>query len=291
MTKFLDITVIIPCYQAQNTIIDTLNCIPKELSIICVDDGSTDNTCEILKKWKENSTMNRKIITHKKNLGLGATRNSGISRVQSKWVVFLDADDLITRDWYRELKNSWKVIEASQGWCWNPYLEWNSRTNVKRNRRTDSILNHEDLITKRLPFSASGSLFRRDILEKVDGFDTNRDLEGTEDLDLYMKLYRIGIRPLQWSKTPHTLYRTNYGMTNNLKLHGAKLFQRIKGFHEKGWISNNSLKPANQEIWRQIARTEHKRGEFRDALKSYKKGRLTLSSIFLRLMAKSRVKI
>ena len=52
MTKFLDITVIIPCYQAQNTLIDTLNCIPKELSIICVDDGSTDNTSEILKKWK-----------------------------------------------------------------------------------------------------------------------------------------------------------------------------------------------------------------------------------------------
>ena len=52
MTKFLDITVIIPCYQAQNTLIGTLNCIPKELSIICVDDGSTDNTSEILKNGK-----------------------------------------------------------------------------------------------------------------------------------------------------------------------------------------------------------------------------------------------
>ena len=70
-----------------------------------------------------------------------------------------------------------------------------------------------------------------------------------------------------------------------------KLFLRIKEFHKKGWISKNSLKPANQEIWRQIARTEHKRGEFKNALKSYKKGKLSLSSIFLRLMTKCRIKI
>ncbi|HBC83890.1 MAG TPA: hypothetical protein DCZ30_00045 [Clostridiales bacterium] len=91
------ISIIIPCYNCEKTIFDTLQSICNQnysnLEIIIVDDGSTDNTkkivCEFIKQYKNI------IYIFQENAGAPTARNKGISVATGKYVVFFDADDIM----------------------------------------------------------------------------------------------------------------------------------------------------------------------------------------------------
>lgn len=87
------ISVIIPCYNSEKWIKECLqsviNQVYKNLEIIVVDDGSTDNTAQIIR----NFTDNRLKYFYKKNEGASATRNFGIEQSKGNWISFLDSDD------------------------------------------------------------------------------------------------------------------------------------------------------------------------------------------------------
>ncbi len=88
-----DISIIVPIYNAEkyiNKCIDSLiNQTKKEIEIILINDGSTDNTEKLLKLNKD------KRIKYFKNTnqGIGKTRNFGISKATSKYIMFCDSDD------------------------------------------------------------------------------------------------------------------------------------------------------------------------------------------------------
>jgi hypothetical protein len=93
-----DISIIIPAYNAEkyiNKCIDTLiNQTKKELEIIVINDGSTDNTENIVKSYKD-----KRIKYYKnKNQGIGKTRNFGIEKATGKYLMFVDSDDYIEKD-------------------------------------------------------------------------------------------------------------------------------------------------------------------------------------------------
>lgn len=93
------ISVIIPCYNYGHLIAETLNSILSQthtdLEIIVIDDGSTDNTGEVLKSYTDNDE--RVQYYRYENAGLGTTRNRGIEKAKGTYIQFLDADDLIER--------------------------------------------------------------------------------------------------------------------------------------------------------------------------------------------------
>jgi len=90
----LKLSVIIPCYNEKNTILQVIDKVelaePNEKEIIVVDDGSDDGTREILQKYSLKS--NFKIIFHEKNLGKGSAIQSGLKSVQNDLVIIQDAD-------------------------------------------------------------------------------------------------------------------------------------------------------------------------------------------------------
>ena len=89
------ITVIVPVYnQAEfldECILSILNQTYKNLEIILVDDGSTDNSLEICKRYQE-SDKRIKVI-HKENGGLPSARNAGLDIAKGKYIMFCDSDD------------------------------------------------------------------------------------------------------------------------------------------------------------------------------------------------------
>lgn len=95
----IKVSVIIPAYNAQNSIekcIDSvLNQTLKEFELIIINDGSTDKTKTILKKY---NTDKRIIIINKKNEGIGKARNDGIRRSSGEYITFVDSDDYIKDD-------------------------------------------------------------------------------------------------------------------------------------------------------------------------------------------------
>lgn len=95
MSTFIMISIIIPIYNCKEYLeycIKSVLCQTlKELEIICVDDGSVDNSMEIVQRIQR--VDNRIILKHQENQGAGAARNAALKIAKGKYVIFLDADD------------------------------------------------------------------------------------------------------------------------------------------------------------------------------------------------------
>lgn len=95
------ISIIVPVYNVEVYIekcIDSLiNQTYKNIEIILVDDGSTDKSYDICKKYSE--TDNRIKLIHKNNGGLSDARNVGIDNATGKYITFVDSDDWLSYDY------------------------------------------------------------------------------------------------------------------------------------------------------------------------------------------------
>lgn len=89
------VSVIIPCYNAEKYLVQCLNSVVnqslRDLEIICVDDGSTDDTLSILRKYEKSDCRVR--VLCQKNKYAGSARNLGMSVATGTYISFLDADD------------------------------------------------------------------------------------------------------------------------------------------------------------------------------------------------------
>lgn len=107
----VDISVIVPAYNVEKYISSCLNSLlnqtKKEIEIIVIDDGSTDNTLNILNEYKKNNPSKIHIVSQE-NQGLSITRNNGIKLSTGKYILFVDGDDEID---INLLKNLWDKLE------------------------------------------------------------------------------------------------------------------------------------------------------------------------------------
>ena len=93
-----DISIIVPVYNTEKYLERCLTSLieqtKKEIEIIIINDGSTDNSEKIIKKYKDSRIKYIKNV----NQGIGATRNEGIEKAQGKYIMFVDSDDYIEQD-------------------------------------------------------------------------------------------------------------------------------------------------------------------------------------------------
>ncbi|MBE5969044.1 MAG: glycosyltransferase family 2 protein [Lachnospiraceae bacterium] len=89
------VSVIVPVYNASKYLHESLGSILgqtyKNIELICVNDGSTDDSLEVLKSYQKKDE--RVIVISQTNMHAGVARNNGFSKAQGKYVIFLDADD------------------------------------------------------------------------------------------------------------------------------------------------------------------------------------------------------
>ena len=99
------ISVIVPVFNTEeylNRCLDSIiNSTYKELEIICVDDGSTDCSAEILEQYA--SIDNRITIIHQDNQGVSVARNKGLESAVGEYVCFIDSDDWIHEQFFTYL--------------------------------------------------------------------------------------------------------------------------------------------------------------------------------------------
>ncbi len=92
------VSIIVPVYNGEQLLEECLESLINQtfndIEIICINDGSTDNTINILKKYAEIDS--RFIIIDKKNEGVAVARNIGIDIAKGEYLMFLDADDFIS---------------------------------------------------------------------------------------------------------------------------------------------------------------------------------------------------
>ncbi len=109
----MSVSVVIPVYNSERYLGRCLESVLgqsfRDIDIICVDDGSTDDSVAMIRAWmKDDGRI--KLIRHEKNKGVGEARNTGIKAAEGKWIYFLDSDDWIDRDYlevmHREAESS-----------------------------------------------------------------------------------------------------------------------------------------------------------------------------------------
>lgn len=99
------VSIIIPVYNAEKYLEKCLNSVIKQtlkdIEIICINDGSTDGSLNILQKYSEKDK--RFIIIDQKNSGQSVARNKGLSVAKGEFIGFVDSDDWIDEDFYEKL--------------------------------------------------------------------------------------------------------------------------------------------------------------------------------------------
>ncbi len=92
------VSVIVPAYNSEQFVAETLDCLYeqtlKDIEVIVVNDGSTDSTQDIIDQYCAKSDIFKCI--KQENAGVSAARNNGLDNATGEYVLFLDADDLLT---------------------------------------------------------------------------------------------------------------------------------------------------------------------------------------------------
>ena len=105
------ISVIIPVYNAEKylnkTLESTLKQSLKDIEVICVDDGSTDSSVEIIQSFIKKD--DRVKLIRQNNQHAGSARNTGLKEAQGEYIHFMDADDYVLNYAYEAIYN--KVIK------------------------------------------------------------------------------------------------------------------------------------------------------------------------------------
>ena len=113
------ISVIIPVYNVENYLKECLDSVTsqtlEDMEIICIDDGSTDNSSDILKEYSKKD--NRIKIITKENGGQATARNLGIKEAQGEYIAFVDSDDFIEPTMFEKLYTKAKDNNLDLAMC------------------------------------------------------------------------------------------------------------------------------------------------------------------------------
>lgn len=204
MNHQLTVSVIIPAYNSSSTIIRALDSVINQTvavdEIIVIDDGSKDDTCQIV----ETNYPFVKLI-RQRNSGAAAARNTGVKSANSELIAFLDSDDF----WHikkNEYQKSIFLQFPNLGICSTQtvYLYENKGINneLEAQRQIGScsqqLIGFDDVFQR--PFLATPSvMIKTSLFRKINGF--NENLETAEDVDLwirstYISEYRLILNPL-----------------------------------------------------------------------------------------------
>ncbi len=163
------ISIIIPVYNVEKYLSECLtsliNQTYKNLEIICIDDGSTDNCAKILKNFASVDSRIKIITT--KNQGQSSARNTGLNSANGDYIGFVDSDDWISENYYNDLLNACIKNNADVAYGQIKYVEQNNNTYYLIKHQSEQIIdNFVDMLKYQNNGSICSKLYKRSILYK-----------------------------------------------------------------------------------------------------------------------------
>ncbi len=230
-------SVIIPVYNTQKTLRECVDSVllqsHKNIELILVDDGSTDNSPRLCDELADSD--NRIKVIHKRNGGLSSARNAGMNEISGDYFLFLDSDDYwIYNEFLSDLAS---VIEKADSDV--AIFKYTSDKSLidsdKRNTESENKINSQEkaaafrelILSDRLQSSACNKAFRSSVFNN----DSFRFVEGiySEDIDwiarVMIKAEKIAFldrfayyyRPNESSITHNIRYKNVNDLCNNIK--------------------------------------------------------------------------
>lgn len=168
MTK---ISVIVPCYNVSkylNGCVDSLiEAKVDSMEIVLVNDGSTDNTLDICNEYKKKYPKLIKVID-KKNGGLSDARNVGIDKSKGDYISFVDSDDTVEKDLYKNLiskidSGDYEIIAFGENRIFPDHT-------IQVSSGIDRECNDQEDVKKIMPYiypAACNKIYKRELFDKV----------------------------------------------------------------------------------------------------------------------------
>tara|TARA_A100001388_G_scaffold269380_1_gene245594 strand:+ start:153 stop:911 length:759 start_codon:yes stop_codon:yes gene_type:complete len=140
------VSIVMPAYNCQDTILDSIESVRQQtyqfFELIIVDDGSSDNTYQVIKRFKD--FPNIKIIRSKINRGIGFTRNIAISKARGQYIAFLDSDDTWHKD---KLKIQINLMKNNNYFCCHSsYTRIEINSDKKKAIKAEKIIRKSDML-------------------------------------------------------------------------------------------------------------------------------------------------
>lgn len=210
------VSVIVPAYNMAPYIAETLASVQTQtepVEIIIVDDASTDETAQLAIDALQTSELRTIIISLPKNIGLSGARNAGIKAAKGRYILPLDADDMLMPNACEILADALdrdRNIDVAYGGVF--FVEEDGRTptdfgpNKERGRSGWPVDYDLALMFERpgqpLPYA---SMFRREAWEWTGGYRTR--VKSSEDCDFWCRLGSYGFTPRKITDAVTLIYR------------------------------------------------------------------------------------
>lgn len=223
MPEHVFISIVVPTYNRAHLIADTLKSLQKQnydqYEIIVVDDGSTDNTEEVVKALADSRTQ----YVKKNNAERAAARNFGASMAKGEYVNFFDSDDLALPN---HLAEAAAMIQKHNHPEWFhlafAWADTDGKVFLEINKNTGDTLNQK--MSEGNQLSCNGVFVKRSVLSQYK-FNEDRELSASEDYELWCRL--AARFPLYYSNTI-TTWIIDHDARSVHKINGEKLIKRLK---------------------------------------------------------------
>lgn len=166
------VSIIIPLYNAEDSILKCLDSVARqtfsgEMEILVINDGSTDNSLELVEKYAANTLLNLKIFSQE-NKGVSGARNLGLREAKGEYIALLDSDD----EWILEkLSIQLECFNNHPKYSFLGGLIYEPKLN---NKDIISEIKLKDLIFKNY-FQPSTVIFKKEVLQHVGYFDESQN--------------------------------------------------------------------------------------------------------------------
>jgi len=168
----IEVSIIVPAYNAENTIPDTLTSLinqdypPENYEIIVVDDGSTDNTFNVAKSFEKNYRGILLKVLKKENGGKGSAQNYGVQNSLGRYILTIDADSIAPSNWIKNMVKSLKKCDVVSGiyYAYNP-------TFITEKMQNALFIANFRYSSMSVVASGTNFGFRREVFYRIGGFN------------------------------------------------------------------------------------------------------------------------
>jgi glycosyltransferase involved in cell wall biosynthesis len=208
-------SVVVPFFNTGEKIRNAIYSVSRQkhdsIELILINDGSTDNTPDIVKDAIEQIDI-PVLLLEQQNAGPGAARNTGINEADGEYICFLDSDDFWFEGKISRIDNK---VESGHDLVCHDLLQINARNQCKDRLICGPHADFRELLFNGNPVLTSGSVVKRSFIYEVGGFDEDPDIVGIEDYDLWLTLAKRGYI-FEYLNEPLGAYSHEDGISSNL---------------------------------------------------------------------------
>jgi glycosyltransferase involved in cell wall biosynthesis/SAM-dependent methyltransferase len=217
------VSVIMPAYNAAEYIAEAIESVLiqnyRNFELVVVDDGSTDNTKDVIAGFKDERIK----YFHQKNSGLATTHNEGIKKSKGTFLIKLDSDDMMTPDFIaRHLQQFQEHPEADLVYCDDCLIDENDKPIrvIERREYSDRKSLIRDLFRCGFPVVPFRTCIRRSVFDKIGLFDES--LLIGEDYDMMRRFVKHGLKALHLKGVLYLRRMASNSLTRNYSAQNAK---------------------------------------------------------------------